>query len=400
MTRRFAPLLFVILLLGGCAEIVTDILEYGSVLVEARRRSGEPVPGVSLTLYTGARVMAYGTTGADGNLKFENLPPDGFGVYAEPPEGYARPETLLGGPSTISVSGLALEEGGQRTVTFTYLKIGPGAISVRLTGPDGTPVPGIAMTLYRPTGPEREAVSDAQGSALFDAVPFGSWGIALYPPRGFLDWDEPTPFRDGIAIEEGSSESVAFALERCQGTVEARVSDRAGAPVEGHPVQLYDADGVLDDGVTGADGIHSFGPLSCWDVGLRLGRLVPWTHEEGRGRSFHDGIRVTRGSLQTFDFEVVRCTGTIRVRVQDAGGQPVPGAGLSFFTSERAVAQGVTDGTGAFAISDAGCGVEYGVSIQPPPGFSVQEGRGFSFFDGIVVREGGEALVTFRLTSG
>ena len=400
MTHRSAALLVMVLALGGCAEIVTDILEYGSVLVEARRRSGEPVPGVRLTLYTGARVMGYGTTGADGDFEFENLPPDGFGVYAEPPEGYARPETLLGGPSTISVAGLALEEGAQRTVTFTYLKIGPGAISVRLTGADGAPVPGIAMTLYRPTGPEREVVSDAQGSALFDAVPFGSWGIALYPPRGFLDWGEQPPFRDGIPIEEGSSESVAFTLERCQGTVEARVSDPRGGPVEGFPVQLYDADGVLEDGVTGADGVRSFGSLPCWDVGLRLGRLVPWTHEEGRGKSFHDGIRITRGSLQAFDFEVVRCTGTIRVRVHDVEGLPVPGAGLSFFTSERAVAQGVTDGAGTFAIFDAGCGVEYGVSIEPPPGFSVQAGRGFSFFDGIVVREGGEALVTFRLTSG
>ena len=401
MTRRFPALLFMILLLGGCAELVTDILEYGSVVVEARRRSGDPVPGARLNLYTGARVMAIGATRADGDFHFEHLPPNAYGVYAEPPDGYARPEEILGGPSTATIDkGLAVEEGGEKTATFTYVKIGPGAISVSITQPDGTPVSGISTTLFQITGPEAEGVSDDQGSLRFDAVPFGAWGVALYPSDAYLEVDEEPPFVDGIPIEEGSEEAVAFTLERCEGTLEARVADPAGAPVAGYPVHLYNADSVLEEGVTGADGVRSFGPLFCREFGLRLGRLLPWFYEEGRGKDFYDGIRITRGSLQTFPFVVNRCAGTIRVRVQDSESNGVPGAGLTFFTSERVVAQGVTDGAGAFAFSDAACGVGYGVSVQPPSGYSVQEGRGFSFFDGIFLQDGEETFVTFQLTPG
>lgn len=405
MVRRITQVVFSILLLGGCAELVTDILEYGSVVVETRRRSGDPVAGVRLTLYTGTRVMAIGQTGADGRFLFENLPPDvrgGYGVYAEPPEGYARPEEILGGASVATFhDGLGLEEGEQKTATFTYVKIGPGAISVTVRGLDGTPVPGILVTLYRPTGPEGKGVSGADGGVRFDPVPFGNWGVALLDlPAGFLDWDEGAPFLDGIPIEEGSEEAVAFTLEPCQGTLAARVVDPNGAPVAGYPVQLYNASVVLEEGVTGADGVRSFGPLGCLEFGMKLGRLLPWLFDEGPQKDFFDGIRVTRGSLQTFRFEVVRCAGMVRIRVEDLGGVPVPGAGLTLYTSQGEVARGMTDATGAFGFPDAVCGVQYGVSVQPPSGFTVTEGRGSSFFDGIMLEDGEQTSLTFRLAAG
>jgi hypothetical protein len=170
--------------------------------------------------------------------------------------------------------------------------------------------------------------------------------------------------------------------------------------VASYPVQLYNASVVLEEGVTGADGVRSFGPLGCLDFGMRLGRLLPWLFDEGPQKDFFDGIRVTRGSLQTFRFEVVRCTGMVRIRVEDLGGVPVPGAGLTLYTSQGEVARGMTDATGAFGFPDAACGVQYGVSVQPPSGFTVTEGRGSSFFDGIMLENGEQTSLTFRLAAG
>ncbi len=102
MTRFRAPLIAVTLataaLATSCAEVVTDILEYGSIEVQATRRDGEPVEGAYLILYIGAQTRGAATTDAQGIHRFELVPPNVYGVYAEPPEGYQRPEILLGAP--------------------------------------------------------------------------------------------------------------------------------------------------------------------------------------------------------------------------------------------------------------------------------------------------------------
>lgn len=477
--------------LGGCDDLISDTTEFGAVEVSTVRTNGEPVPGTELQLFIGARPMASGVTDGNGIHRFEFVPPDAYGVFAVPPEGYTRPEFLAGGPSTAVRDGIGVEEGELESVSFTYLKRGPGIVEARVADSGGEPLPGIPTDLFLSLGVLRQDTTGSSGTVRFENVPFGGYGVRIRRPDVFLEFrEEPFLAVDGLIVEEGTEESVSFTLERCEGTLTAEVVDGAGEPVPGFPVVLFNADSVITETETAEDGRRTFGPLLCRDFGLALQPLRGWLIPEGRGGSFFDGIVVTRGSEQLFSFEVTRCRGTVTARVRDedgepasgvrvllfdAGGaleeratdsdglavfdipcddvgvgllptrgwefedgrgvsffdgievtkdsdqifdftvdrcagviraevlddtgEPVPGATLVLFTFEGVVAEAESDDSGSAVFEDVGC-AGYGVSVEPPEGFTVEQGRGSSFFDGLVVEDGSEQSVTFELTAG
>ena len=213
---RIAPWIVVIGLAGtlGCAKLVTDILEYATVEVSTTRRSGEPVEGVSLTFYTGGRVMAFGQTDATGGYVFRFVAPEKYGVRARRPPGYARLDELLGGPVRDYVDGIEVGEGDRESVGFTYLKLGPGKISVTVQEPDGAPIEQVQVTLFSPQQDVEEKNTDPNGRVVFEPVPFGSWGVVVLPPGGYIAAGAGTLFEDEILIEEGLEEEVTFTLAR------------------------------------------------------------------------------------------------------------------------------------------------------------------------------------------
>ena len=387
-----------LVLASGCTDLVTETLRFGSVEVEAARRNGSPVPGVELILYDGTRTVALGVTDSEGKHLFDFLSPvRSFGVHAQPPQGYARPEVLLGGLTTAFVAPISVEEGERRTVRFTYLKVGEGQISVRVEEPDGSSVAQARVTLYRPQGTREEMESDPRGKAVFRSVPFGLWGVRVTPPEVYLDRGQTDFTQDGIVMEEGSEEAATFTLEKCQGILRAEVLDRDGDPVASFPVTLYNASAVVEVGFTGIDGRRRFGPLLCRDFGLRLDPNPDWAFQEGRGTSFYDGILVTRGSDRTFTFRVIRNLGTIRGLVTDADGAPVADAILALYNAQRELERTASDAEGAFAFSGIKVGTPLGVRVLPPEGFWVEEGRGTSFIDGLAPQAGEELEIRFVL---
>lgn len=399
LVRALVPVgpTLMVLALAGCADWVTDVPPYGSIDVLAHRRSGEPVAGASLLLYNGSRVMARGTTGTDGGYRFEYLPTGAYGVYAEPPAGYERPEAILGGPPiTVVDSGLVLGEGGHGAAAFTYLKVGPGAVDVLLNA-DDAPLGGVEASLYNPTGVHSIAATDGAGRAHFEGVPFGAWGVSFALPRAYLDLDETALFIDGIVVEEGVRSAVEATARRCEGSVRVSVRGPSATPATGHQVLLYDVSGVLARSAAAGDGLATFAPVPCGEYGVRLDRTTGWTFAEGRGTSYVDGLRVGRDGGADAAFTVLRCSGVIRVDVRDGSGAAVAGAGLTLYDERGFVAQAASDAQGTASFTGVGCG-SYGVGVQPPAGFSVATGRGSSFFDGIEVSDGGQRTVTFTLT--
>ncbi|HCK90960.1 MAG TPA: hypothetical protein DHW54_07235, partial [Gemmatimonadetes bacterium] len=324
MTKT-VPFILLILLLSACATLITDILDYGSLEVETVTRSGSPVPGTEIALYNDVQVVALGFTGTDGKYLFEFVPPQFYGVHNEPPSGYMRPEDMIGGPPTAHTDQIEMEEGDKKAVSFTLVKIGPGRIDVSVTDVNGTPLEETEVILYGPQGDLSEKLAGPAGSVSFDPVSFGNWGIRVVPPRLYMDEDEGSFFQDRILIDEGWTEEVSFALEKCLGTLRATVQDASGAPFPEYPIRLYTSKGELDVKGTGADGMAVFDSIACGNRGLALGETPGWASEkEGRGLSFYDGISVTRGSDQTFSFQVESCLGTLRATVQDASGAPFP----------------------------------------------------------------------------
>ena len=126
-------LLVLVLLLSACAAWITDILDFGSLEVSTVTRSGAPVSGSELVLYNDLQVMGVGFTDSDGVHRFEFVPPQFYGVHNEPPDGHMRPEDLVGGPSTAYVQGITMKEGDEKSISFTFLRVGPGRIDVSVT---------------------------------------------------------------------------------------------------------------------------------------------------------------------------------------------------------------------------------------------------------------------------
>ena len=395
MTKTVSFILLIIIL-SACATLITDILDYGSLEVEMVTRSGSPVPGTEVALYNDVQVIALGFTGTDGKYLFEFVPPQFYGVHNEPPSGYARPEDMIGGPPTAHVDQIEMKEGDRKAVSFTLVKIGPGRIDVSVTDVDGTPLEETEVILYGPQGDLSEKLAGPAGSVSFDPVGFGNWGIRVVPPRLYLDEDEGSFFQDRILIDEGWTEEVSFALEKCLGTVRATVQDASGAPFPEYPIQLYASKGDPDVKDTGTDGMAVFDSIACGDRGLALGETPGWFFEDGRGLSFYDGISVTHQSDQTFFFSVKRCSGEISIRVEDEGGAAVSGAVLELYSADRTWDQDTSGNDGHSTFTEA-CGMEVGVKIIPPSGYTVPQGRGLSFFDGLRPDLDGTVELVFRL---
>jgi hypothetical protein len=232
----------------------------------------------------------------------------------------------------------------------------------------------------------------------FEPVAFGLWGLRFELPEEYLDPGEGSMSVDGLLVEDGTVAAVDFKAERCEGSIDVAVLSAAGTPVAGHPVLLYDDKGGAVPGSTEADGVHTFSGVLCGNYGVRLELLPGWIFEHGRGKSYLDGFRVRRGSHFETSFRVTRCEGSLRVRVVDQGGTPVPGAELIVYNSRTAVTSGSSDATGSAGFPGLGCD-EYGVKITPPAGYTVPPGRGSAYFDGLFVRDGVEVQVTFRVVA-
>lgn len=386
------------LLFSACADWVTDIPPYGEIEVRASRTNGAPVAGTRLVLYIGAQQRGIGYTDSLGLHRFRFVPPNVYGVYADPPAGYVRPEMLLGGATTAFIDGLQVGAGERKSILFTYLKEGPGRITVAVREPDGSPVRGTEILLYSPKRVFAAARIIDHPEVTFDPVAFGIWGVRAVPPEVYLEEGQRDHVVDGILVEEGSAQAVSFVLEKCLGTLIARVRTSAGQPVSAFSVRLYEPAGPVEEKTTDQAGEAAFGPLLCRTFGLVVLPKLGWEFEEGYGKSYWDGLRVQRGVRRVVDFIADPCVGVIEARVSDQNGMPVPGVRLALYVSEGEIRHGFTDESGIQRFTDLPCGRDYGVRIWPhPPGYSLEEGRGKSFFDGLRPRGVVPTVLVFRL---
>ena len=298
--------LAVLMCASACDQWLTQPVRYNTVEVSAMRRNGEAIAGVALELYTGQRPMGYGTTDATGRYRFTLVPDGLYGVRAIQPAAYAAVEELTGGAPTTSVSGLVLASDTVARARFTFLKRGAGAVAVLVHDDANVPVVGMFAALYDPHGFVAAARTDATGRVTFASVPFGVYGVSIPRPPGFRDLDESAfVAHDGLIVESGGTDTAAFTLARCAGTITVNVREDNGNPVAPYPVSLYTSAATVDDGFTAATGAKTFA-VTCGDFGVRLVPLAGWSYTEGRGTSFADGLHVTRAAALSVTFVVRR----------------------------------------------------------------------------------------------
>lgn len=318
MTRvpKASYLLLAAVSLAACDKWLTRPSLYNTVQVSAMRRDGTPIRGVQLELYTGQRPMGYGATDSTGRFVFTRVPQGDYGVAAtQLPPGYDQIDHLLGGPPSNVVSGLDVANDSAPPVHFTFLKIGPGSMSVRVSGVGGVAMAGLPVELYSPQGTIAKTATDATGRASFANVPYGNYGIVVTRPyqyQGFyyrdfnVQFDSAYAYRDGFVIDEGARDSVAVALPTCTGAIHVTVVDQTGAPVPLSTAAFFTFNSTLGALQTGSNGQLTFVAPCAASMGVNINPAAGYTVGHGRGLDVFDGITVTNGQTVDITFHVQR----------------------------------------------------------------------------------------------
>jgi hypothetical protein len=291
---------------------------------------------------------------------------------------------------------IVIEEGDDKDVSFTFVKIGPGRIDVSVKNLEGTPIEETKVFLYGPFGDLAEKVVGSTGSVSFDPVSFGNKGIRIVPPQLYLDGDDSFFYKDALLIDEGWREEVSFVLDKCLGTLRASVQDVSGAPVPDYPIRLYSVKENLGVKQTETDGIAVFDSINCGNRGLALVETTDWIFEEGRDLSFYDGIFVKRGTDQTFSFNVEFCRGILRADVSDPSGVPVPDYPVRLYSAEETLEIKKTETDGIAVFDSISCG-DRGLALVEKSGWIFEEGRDLSFYDGISVTPQSDQTFSFNV---
>ncbi len=168
-----------------------------------------------------------------------------------------------------------------------------------------------------------------------------------------------------------------------------------GEPVAGLPLTLYQATRPIAYAATDVHGRYVFEFVPFGNHGVLAGALEGYTFTSP---SVQDGLIIgDNGGELEVRFTLSQCQGAIGITVMDQLGDPVPGARLVLYSDGPELnrfAESGADGTAEYL--EVPCG-EYGISVDPPEGYSVVEGQGSSFRDGIVVEDAGRAQVVFTI---
>jgi hypothetical protein len=275
------------------------------------------------------------------------------------------------------------------------------SVQVHVERLDGSPIGGIQLLLY--TGQRVMAYdsTNSAGLALFQLVPAGpAYGVMAVVPPPYRDSGEPvTIWQDRLVIEQGVTDTVTLRMSLCQGSMNVTVADPVHGVAQGVQTYLYTSTATVDSARTGSDGGVHYAP-ACGNYGVRIIPNVDWSVAPGRGTEFADGLDVHRAPIINVALaaQYNTCRGAISVTVVDATGVAVPGATLLLYSADSPsnITSVETGGTATFG--NLGCGIERGVTVTPPAGWSVSPGRGGSFVDGLSVTNGTTLGVTFTLT--
>lgn len=191
------------------AELPTGSLA-GQVYVDANsngvRDTGEArIPGVTVKLTgtddAGNPVNLTTTTAADGGYTFDRLRPGSYTVTETQPDGYLdgkdRAGSARGELGDDTVTGVTLSL-GQAATGYDFGELPPAGISGNVVEDDGTPIPGVTVTL---TGTDADGkpvnkttTSTSDGSWSFPNLPPGNYNVTETQPSGFGDGpDTPGP---------------------------------------------------------------------------------------------------------------------------------------------------------------------------------------------------------------
>jgi hypothetical protein len=252
----------------------------------------------------------------------------------------------------------------------------------------------------------QEEALGADGTRAFGGLLCDLYGVRYLPP--------PVGWRAANVVGAGYADRLR--VRRTAGTVRAtlvvekygwgrirlRVVDQQGAAIPPMRAVVYSGATLVADSTLDQAGVLQVDSLRAdRSYGVRIAPPVPYGYRlvEARGESYQDALALQDGVTREVTLRLQRLLerGSVRITVQDSAGAPVRDARVVVYIASGLVRDLRTDAAGVVVATDLVAGTEHGVRVVPPAGYTVVEGAGSSFVDGVVLASGEQRAVTFRL---
>ena len=329
--------------LGGAATLVVRVVNEGAVPV-----AGAEVNGFIDAAEGDGGAMLRGTTGSDGEARFEGVIPGRLAMVVAARQGYAT--GVLGRQGAdLDEASAGLVDGGTRRVEI-QLRSGASLVGTVLLQPAASPVPGARVTVLvtETLGllPARTATTDAAGAYRIDDLPAGRIvafahgdGVATpgalpggVPSSGFVRRRDAAPLT--VEIAPGPAETRHDLAVEATGSVSGRVLLPDGAPAAGARVEVRpragSGGGAREPGgdlppvpaISGEDGSFRI------DAVPRTDALVAAASLEGRVGANSDPFTMAAGgSVEGLELKL-GTGGVLAGKVTGPEGRPVAGTRL------------------------------------------------------------------------
>lgn len=310
--------------------VMTEPATLAGRLLDAR---GLPLAGQTVELYVvGGSGLSAATTGAEGEFAFSVTAGDyDLLVWGRPPDDAAAPDYFIIGSVRVRVD----------ASTTLDLTLPARRVDVHVQDSSGQPVEGATVTVgdvYNPSlslGPVSGVgysrymdgvATDANGDAVLWLFPthepprFGLYTITAHPPAGS---SLTTTGLENVAVVTDTAVTVVMAAPAA---LRGRLLDGLGRPLPGQELALWRVGaGQLPPVITDTEGRFSFGiSPGIYDLSIS-GRMAPFA---AAPPSYEIGSARITVSGDT-DLELRLPARRVGLRVQDSGGAPVAGVGLT-----------------------------------------------------------------------
>ena len=306
------------------------------------------------------------TTNPDGEYAFPGFATyDGYRVQVVRPTGLTSDE-----PLTQVVD---LSEGNQ-VADFALRAIVPVPVGGTVRDPDGNPVAGVTITLDPPgTGPPRTAVTESDGTYLFDNVEPGAGYTLIATPPLDTTVDGPLTLTVPEDTENPITEQDFVVTPNPTGTASGIVTegDATGPGRSGVVIDIVGPDDAQYSVITNADGAWSLPDLPSGDYTATVRPPFGTAVDGAASRDFT--IPPTGGTVADQDFVIdVLPPGTASGQVTegDAGGPGLQGVRVDVVGPDDAQYLVVTNADGAWSLPDLPPG-DYTATVVPLDGTGV-----------------------------
>jgi hypothetical protein len=275
-------------------------------------------------------------------------------------------------------------------------------VGVSVARRNGEPVEGARLTLFTGDRPVQYAQSGPDGTFQFTSVPYGLYGVTVFPPDGYVLLENliggpSTSVIGNLTVNSDPTAPVHFSLLRKgSGDIFVLAADPNGTPVAGIDASLFDSKSVLQRGTTAPDGRVAFYDVPFGAYGVNLKRPSGFYDLGENPYVSIDGQVVESGTRDSVNFILPRCQGEVQTHVVDENGHAVANIPVSLYTAARTIADAITGADGSATFAKVDCG-EYGVMLVRLLGYTTTLTRGVGFVDGVRVTHAAPRSATAAL---